>query len=412
MTDIDFRGNGMLTHGADRTWPTGRNGNRSVRAIRQGLAAIALAGVTAIGIAGSAHADVTLGVLVPSSGKGASYGIQQQHAIEMFMEKYSDLGKSGKLKLITYDTRGENTEAINLTRKLISTDNVLAIVGPEFSAEAEVAFPLAVRGETPIITPMAAKPGIAGANRPWAFRFSLTSENDYRPLLEEWLKKQAKPIKKVVILHDAKDAVSNFDGKTVFPKLLKEHDVEILDTISFQTGDIDYSAQVTKAKGLSPDGIVLSALYNEAGNATRELRKQGMNQPIVAGVGVNDPRFIQIAGQDAAAGVMSAFDFVAANPKPAVAAWTAEFEKRFSMQPSNAAGLMYDTLYVMRACIMSQGLTGSNIQAERVKIRDCLANMKDQDAPLTGATSMDKEGDAVRKPVILEAKGDKFVVAQ
>ena len=52
---------------------------------------------------------------------------------------------------------------------------------------------------------------------------------------------------------------------------------------SFQTGDIDYSAQVTKAKGLSPDGLVVSALYNEAGNVTRELRKQGMNQPIVAG---------------------------------------------------------------------------------------------------------------------------------
>jgi len=31
--------------------------------------------------------------------------------------------------------RGENTEAINLTRKLISTDNVLAVVGPQFSAE-------------------------------------------------------------------------------------------------------------------------------------------------------------------------------------------------------------------------------------------------------------------------------------
>jgi hypothetical protein len=82
------------------------------------------------------------------------------------------------------------------------------------------------------------------------------------------------------------------------------------------------------------------------------------------------------------------------------------------MQPSNAAGLMYDTLYVMRACIMSQGLTGGSLQPERVKLRDCLANMKNQDAPLTGATSMDKEGDAVRKPVILEAKGDKFVVAQ
>ena len=184
-----------------------------------------------------------------------------------------------------------------------------------------------------------------------------------------------------------------------------------LDTISFQTGDIDYSAQVTKAKGSSPDGIVVSALYNEAGNVTRELRKQGMNQPIVAGVGVNDPRFIQIAGP-AAEGVMAAFDFFAENPNPAVAEWVKEFERRFKVQPSNAAGLMYDSLFLMRDCIIQEGLTGSNIKAERVKIRDCWANMKDRSAPLTGATSIDKNGDAVRKPVILQAKGDRFVIAQ
>ena len=370
-----------------------------------------MAGALTTGLAGTACADVTLGVLLPASGKAASYGQQQKNAIEMFMERYADLGKAGKLKLIIYDTRGDNTEAINLTRKLISTDNVLAVVGPQFSSESEVSFPLGVRGETVMLTPMAAKPGIAGANRPWAFRFALTSENDYRPLLDAWLKRQPKPIKKVVILHDAKDAVSSFDGKTVFPKLLKEHGVEVADTISFQTGDIDYSAQVTKAKGSSPDGIVVSALYNEAGNVTRELRKQGMNQPIVAGVGVNDPRFIQIAGP-AAEGVMAAFDFFAENPNPAVAEWVKEFERRFKVQPSNAAGLMYDSLFLMRDCIIKEGLTGSNIKAERVKIRDCWANMKDRSAPLTGATSIDQNGDAVRKPVILQAKGDRFVIAQ
>ena len=212
-------------------------------------------------------ADVAIGILIPSSGKGASYGQQQQNAINMFLEKYADLGgKAGKMKLVIYDTRGENTDAINLTRKLIDSDQVVAIVGPEFSAEAEVAFPLAVRGETPMVTPMAAKAGIAAANRPWAFRFALTTENVYRPLLDIWLKKQqSSPIKKVVIFMDAKDAVSSFDGKTIFPKLLKEHGIEILDTVSFQTGDIDYSAQVTRAKALNPDGLVVSALYNEAG---------------------------------------------------------------------------------------------------------------------------------------------------
>jgi branched-chain amino acid transport system substrate-binding protein len=396
----------MLMRKPERTPPPGRRGGRVAN---HALCALAAAAWATGAFCAAAQADVTLGVLLPASGKGASYGAQQQSAIDMFMERYADLGKSGKLKLIIYDTRGENTEAINLTRKLISTDNVLAVVGPQFSAEAEVAFPLGVRGETVILTPMAAKPGIAAANRPWAFRFALTTENDYRPLLDAWLKRH--PARKVVVLYDAKDAVSSFDGKTVFPTLLKERGVEVLDMISFQTGDIDYSAQVTKAKGLSPDGIVLSALYNEAAHATRELRKQGMNQPIVAGVGVNDPRFIQLAGP-AAQGVMAAFDFFAQNPNPAVAAWVGEFEKRFKVQPSNASALIYDSLYLMRDCIIRLGLTGSDMKTERVKLRDCWANMKDREAPLTGATSIDKNGDAIRKPVILEAKGDRFVLAQ
>src|SRR4029079_5983273 len=169
------------------------------------IALILTAGVPAM-------ADVSIGILIPSSGKGASYGQQQQNSITMFMEKYADIGgPAGKLKLVIYDTRGENTDAINLSRKLMDSDQVAAIIGPQFSAEAEVAFPLAVRGETMMVTPMAAKAGIATANRPWAFRFALTTENVYRPLLDAWLKRQTPPVKKVVILMDAKDAVSSFD---------------------------------------------------------------------------------------------------------------------------------------------------------------------------------------------------------
>jgi branched-chain amino acid transport system substrate-binding protein len=375
--------------------------------------AVVVAAIMAVAPAVAARADVAIGVLVPSSGKGASYGQQQQNAINMFMEKYADLGgKAGKLKLVIYDTRGENTDAINLTRKLIESDQVVAIIGPEFSAEAEVAFPLAVRGETPMVTPMAAKAGIAAANRPWAFRFALTTENVYRPLLDSWLKKhQATPIKKVVIFMDAKDAVSSFDGKTIFPNLLKGRGIEILDTVSFQTGDIDYAAQVTRAKALNPDGLVVSALYNEAGHAVAEIRKQGMTQPIIAGVGVNDPRFIQIGGAGAE-GVLTGSDFFAANPEPKVAAWVSDYEKRYNQKPSNASAEMYDTLYLMRECIKSTGIDGDAVKADRVKLRDCWANMKDSAAPLMGATSIDKNGDGTRIPAVLEVKGGNFVVAQ
>jgi hypothetical protein len=44
-------------------------------------------------------------------------------------------------------------------------------------------------------------------------------------------------------------------------------------------------------------------------------------------------------------------------------------------------------------------------------MRDCWANMKNREAPLMGATSMEK-GDAVRSPVVLEVKGGRFAIAK
>jgi hypothetical protein len=65
----------------------------------------------------------------------------------------------------------------------------------------------------------------------------------------------------------------------------------------------------------------------------------------------------------------------------------------------------------MRRCIISAGVTG-DVKADRVKLRDCWANTKDVEAPLTGATTIDKDGDATRIPTVLVVKGDSFVVAQ
>jgi branched-chain amino acid transport system substrate-binding protein len=357
----------------------------------------------------AASADIPIGVLIPLTGFASAYGQQQQAAIDLFMQKYSDLGKSGKLKLITYDDRGDNTESISLTRKLIDSDQVVAIVGPELSGTAEVAFPIAVDGKTPIVTPMAAKPGIAAANRPYGFRFALTSDKAYAQLVDTWLKEHAaKPIKTVVILKDEKDAVSNNDGTNVFPGVLKDHNIRVLDTISFTTGDIDFSAQVTRAKGLNPDGIIIAGLYNEAGHVVAEARKQGMTQPIITGVGADDPRFIQIAGS-AADGVMTSFDFFGLdNPNPAIAAWVKSFQAAYHQQPSNAAAEMYDTLYLMRDCIIKQGVTGSNLDADREKVRSCWAGLK-ATSPLLGVTAINAQGDAVRKPYILIVKDGKFI---
>jgi len=73
---------------------------------------------------------------------------------------------------------------------------------------------------------------------------------------------------------------------------------------------------------------------------------------------------------------------------------------------------MYDTLYLMRECIKTTGVTGNDVKGDRVKLRDCWATMKNREAPLTGETSIDKDGDGTRIPTVLEVRNGNFVLAQ
>jgi branched-chain amino acid transport system substrate-binding protein len=356
----------------------------------------------------AAYADVKIGILTPLTGAGSRYGQEQRVAIDMFLEKYSDLGgAAGKLVPIIYDTRWSGTEAISLVRKLIDSDQVEVIVGPMSSSESEVALPVANRMETPIITPTAAKPGIATANRPWAFGFATTADKLDGSLVKAWLAKNPS-IKSVVILVDAKDGVSSSECNRVFPPALDKAGVKVLDTISFQTGDIDFSAQVTKASGLKPDGVVLCGLYTESAHVVKEMRRQGMTQPIVAGIAVMSDRFNSLAGADAN-GIMSVTDFFAGTEDPAIVAWAQEYETRFKNPPTNVGALTYDTLYLTRECIRQRGVAGKDLAADRTAIRDCWTQLKDAKAPLTGENTVTPEGYAVRKATIVTIQGGKMV---
>ena len=357
----------------------------------------------------AAYADVRIGILMPLTGAGSRYGQEQRVAVDMFLEKYSDLGgAAGKLVPMIYDTRWSGTEAISVTRKLIDSDNVAVIVGPMSSSESEVALPVANRMETPIITPTAAKPGVATANRPWAFGFATTADKLDGSLVKVWLDKHPSLIKTVVIFVDAKDAVSNSECTRVFPAALEKLGVNILDTITFQTGDIDFSAQITKASGLNPDGVVLCGLYTESAHVVKEMRRQGMTQPIVAGIAVMSDRFNALAGADAN-GIMSVTDFFAGDQDPTIAAWARDYETRFKNPPTNVGALTYDTLYLTRECIRQRGVAGNDFAADRTAIRDCWAQLKDAKAPLTGANTVNPDGYAVRKPTIVVIDGGKMV---
>ena len=249
--------------------------------------------------------SVKIGCLASLTGKGAEWGQAAKISMEIAVEEINAKGGIGgvPIELICYDTQTLEAEALKAVSRLVERDKVLAISGPCFSGEFETIAPqLDTQLKTVINSYCSAKPGLSAMSK-WAFRNTLTSDKQLKPVVDAWVKEYK--IKKVVIIYDAEDAVSKGEGAGVLPALFKAHGIEVLDLLTYRTKDTDYSAQVTKAKSLGAEGIGLGVLLPERRRDRQGDAKQGLNVPIVGGACAGAPGFIEIAGKAAEGAYMS-----------------------------------------------------------------------------------------------------------
>src|SRR5437764_4409322 len=107
--------------------------------MKRSLVFLGCALVAAMAVPALAHAfgdEVVVGLMVPLTKKGASYGVQSRAATEVAVEEINAKGgiDGRKLVMITKDSEGDNSLAIQLARQLIEKDQVIAIHGPQWSA--------------------------------------------------------------------------------------------------------------------------------------------------------------------------------------------------------------------------------------------------------------------------------------
>src|SRR5436309_4837927 len=247
--------------------------------MKRSLVFLGCALVAAMAVPSLAHAfgdEIVVGVMVPLTKKGASYGVQSRAATEVAVEEINAAGGIGgrKLTIITKDTEGDNALAIQLARQLIDKDQVIANHGPQWSAEAEAVFPICERSKILCFSPTATKPGVS-APYSWAFR-NTVDENVLVPQTLKWVKDHYPWVKKAAILTDIKDAYSKSLGHDTFRPKLKDIGIEVVEEVEYLTGDTDFSAHITKIKAKNPDMIAVGGTWVETANMMKEAEKQGM----------------------------------------------------------------------------------------------------------------------------------------
>jgi branched-chain amino acid transport system substrate-binding protein len=157
------------------------------------VAAIALAAAPADRAYAQTKLDgrsVKIGCLAPITGKGAEWGATAKLSMEIAVEEINAKGGIGgvPVALVCYDTQTLEAEALKAVNRLVERDRVLAVIGPCFSGEFEIIAPqLDSQLKTVINSYCSAKPGLSAMSR-WAFRNTLTSDKQLKPVVEAWIK--------------------------------------------------------------------------------------------------------------------------------------------------------------------------------------------------------------------------------
>jgi len=272
---------------------------------------------------------IKIGFLGALTGDVAMFGKPTLEGMKMAAE---DLNAAGgvlgkKIEIVEADNRGDKQEGASVTQKLISRDNVVAIVGDPTTGITKVAAPIAQKAQVVLISAGATGPGVV-ENGDFIFRNTLL-DSVAIPACIDFFANELKYKKVAIITSDNNDYSVGFSQ--TFRDAAKGKGITVVADEKIKDGDKDFSGQVTNIKAKNPDVIFFSGYYTEGALIMKEARKQGVKANMFGGDGLFSPEFIKLGGS-AVGGSMSALGFAPEQATPETAKFIESFSKKFAGQ--------------------------------------------------------------------------------
>lgn len=340
-----------------------------------------------------------IGVVSYLTGAGAAYGEAITNGLKLAQGEINEQGEVN-IDLVIEDSAGEAEQALSAAQKLMNDEEILAIIGPTLSTEFFAVAPEADLNGISIMGTSTTAEGIPEIGD-YVFRNSIPEALAIPTAMEKAVERTG--AKKVALIYGNDDVLTK-SGFDTMKKTAEEMGLEIVTIETFQKGQSDYNAQLTKIKNANPDLILASALYNEGAVIMDQARKMGIEVPFVGGNGFNSPQVLEIAGE-AANGLIVATPWFGESEDPKVVEFNKKFEEAYGKLPDQFAAQAYDALYIYADALKRAG------EADRELFHEALAETENFEG-LLGNFSFDEIGDVVMDVKVVEIKDGKFVEFQ
>lgn len=326
----------------------------------------------------SAHAQVRIGVISSATGPIALVGIPQKNTVPLLPPKIGDLS----IEYIALDDASDPTASVTAVKKLISEQNVDAIIGPsgspnamgviQFVAEAGVPL-LAPVGTAAVVTPMDDK-------KKWVFKTTQNDDIIATALVEHMVKSGVKTVGFI--------GVGDPYGENwykVFSALADKNGMKIVASERFQRQDASVTGQSLKILGARPDAVLVAAAGGPAVLPQTTLVEQGYKGQIYQTHGAALPDFLKLGGKKVEGTILAASlmlvlpEIADSHPSKKIAAdYIAAYEKAHGTKPATFGANVFDAgLLLQQAIPAAAKVARPGTKEFRAALRDSLEQTRE-----------------------------------
>ncbi len=365
------------------------------------LVTVALVGAA---LAGSARAELKLGVVDNLTGAAAGYGIPHANGIRLAVEEINAAGGTkgiGKIEIVLEDDGSKPTEAVNATNKLITRDKVDFMMGSCSSATTLALVPIHTRAELINLNSCSSSklitdPLPTGQPNRWIFRTQYRSDRTAAYVAEFALKELG--ARKVGVMNDTNEyGRAAAEGALEGLKKLGHDAVHQ----NYNSGDKTFSAQLLKFKEAGADTVAYFGYYQEAALVLKQAKQLGVNFQMVSTDVLHTQVFVELGGADTN-GVLVTTAFTKDSNDPKAVKFAEAYTKRFGKEPTGQSAMGYDAVYLMKLAYEKAGSKDKN------KVRDALAATSGFSG-VTGETRFNERGDDMRPFLVTVISNGKWI---
>lgn len=366
------------------------------------LAALAFVAAT-LGLAGGdalAADPIKIGVYLPLTGQNAFGGQLELEGVQLAHKEMSTvLGRP--VELVIVDNKSDKIESANAVKRLIERDKVAALIGTYGSSLAMAGAEITEKARVPGVGTSCTNPLVTQGKK---YYFRACFIDPYQGAAAATYAFENLGFRKAAILKDVSNdyaaGLANF-----FRRTYKKLGGEIVAELSYNSGDQDFTAQLTQLISKKPDIVFMPAYFAEGAIIMKQARELGAAFRLMGADAMDNPDTVTLAGGAAEGFLHTTFPYDAnmKDMSPEARKFTEAWRKAYPNKDTNVNGALgYNSYFIIFKAIEA----GNSANPEDIARN--LAGIRDLSSPL-GKLSINASHDAEMPVGIIEYKGGRRV---